>query len=203
MIEAFKTRKFKDKSCNPKWSILICSLDSRDYMLNQLYEVLKGQITIMEANVEIIVLITDEKPSIGEKRNWLLNEARGEYISFFDDDDNPSSDYVYSIYQALKENPDVVTFNGDYKFRNEKEVIWRLRLGAERKAIHNPLNRIESYIAPPNHVAVTKKSIISKYKFQEINLGEDTDWADQIAKDKALKTEVYLDKILYHYVFTK
>lgn len=203
MIEHFTTRKFKDVSNNPKWSILIASLNSRDCMLNELFEVLKGQIYGAEASVEIIALITDEKPSIGEKRNWLLAEARGEYISFFDDDDKPSSDYVSSIYEALKQNPDVVTFNGDFKFRNEKELIWRLRLGVERKTILNTLNRIESYIAPPNHIAVTKKSIVGKYKFQEINLGEDTDWADQIAEDKALKTEVYLDKILYHYVFTK
>lgn len=203
MIERFTTRKLKDESRIPKWSILICSLDSRDSMLNQLFEVLKGQIYGAEANVEVIALITDEKPSIGEKRNWLLAEARGEYISFFDDDDKPSSDYVYSIYEALKENPDVVTFNGDYKFRNEKELIWRLRLGAKRETVYTTLKRVDSYIAPPNHIAVTKKSIVDKYKFQEINLGEDTDWADQIAKDGVLKTEVYLDKILYHYVFTK
>lgn len=202
-MEVFTTRKFKDNLQSPKWSILICSLDSRDYMLNELFEELKRQILQTGANVEIIALITNEEPTVGEKRNWLLAEASGEYISFFDDDDKPSNDYIYSINNAIKENPDVVTFNGDYKFRNEREILWRLRLGAERKTVYNNCNQIDFFIAPPNHIAVTKKNIVSNYKFKEINLGEDSDWADQIAQDKVLKTEIYLDKILYHYVFTK
>lgn len=191
------------KDTNPIWSILICSLHDRKYLLDALYENFKRQILNLDANIEVLVLVTDESPSIGEKRNWLLQNAKGDYISFFDDDDLPSNEYVSSIFNAIQENPDVITFKGDYKFRNEKEVIWVLKLGAERNAVFNTMNRIDYYVAPPNHIAVTKREIVLKYKFKEISMGEDNDWADQIAEDQVLKKEIHIDKILYHYVFTK
>ena len=54
--------------------------------------------------MEIIGLFDNKKRSVGEKRQDLLNLAKGQYLVFIDDDDRISDDYISSIIQAMNEN---------------------------------------------------------------------------------------------------
>lgn len=200
-----KVWSFKDNDGAKKdtiLSVLIPSLKERNELLNILYETLKKQIIECEQNVEIIVLIDNREISIGAKRNHLMEMAKGEYVCYFDDDDMPSANYINFILKALKSKPDVVCFNGDITMQGSNPMEWRLGLGLSRVTNYY-MGRPESFDAPPNHIAVMKKELVKNYKFLEINFGEDCDWADRIAKDNILKTEVKINEKIYHYVFSK
>jgi glycosyltransferase involved in cell wall biosynthesis len=71
-----------------KLSILIPSLNERKKSL----DVLKADIAKQVGNrqVEILSLCDDRQMSIGQKRNMLLLQSMGEYVSFVDDDDTVS-----------------------------------------------------------------------------------------------------------------
>lgn len=187
-----------------KLSILIPTLVERKMLFERLMIELEKQIIYCNASnvVEIVFLLDNRELSIGAKRNKLMAMANGDYICYFDDDDLPESNYLSLILKAIEESPDVICFNGNYINKNVK-IEWRLGLNLERKTIYNNLGQIERYEAPPNHIAVMRRELVSKYLFKDISFAEDSLWADEIKLNKVLKKEIKINEIIYNYVFTK
>jgi len=176
-----------------KLSILICTLESRKAMFNQLMVSLKAQKT---SEVEILHECDNKELSIGEKRNKLLKRATGDYVAFIDDDDWIDNRYVELILKALKGKPDCVNLIGimSTNGRNERRFEHSIKYFN-----YFELNTI--YCRPPNHLNAIKRSIALKFKFPEINMGEDTDWAMQISRSMLLQKEAVIDIPIYHYRF--
>ena len=99
-----------------KLSILICSLREREKSLNKLLEVIEPQRT---SEVEIILDTDNGEVTTGFKRNRLLNAAFGEYISFIDDDDLVSNDYIVKILKAIETSPDCCGMEGLITFQKK------------------------------------------------------------------------------------
>src|ERR1017187_5416088 len=100
-------------------SILICSLPKRKGELDLLLSNLDDQRLGTGRPDEIEVLVDSNTfNTVGEKRNNLLQHAKGAYVTYIDDDDAVSPDYIYSILSALTTNPDccsmrgIITFDG-------------------------------------------------------------------------------------------
>lgn len=178
-----------------KLSILICSIHSRASYLTNLLAILEPQLT---HDVEVLVELDSGESTIGEKRNTLVQAAQGEYISFIDDDDEVSSNYVYKILQAIKSRPDccsltgVITWDG-----NNPEVFEHSIKYPTWKTNSN--NEPIKYERNPNHLNAIKRSIAIRYDFIPINHGEDRDWSMRIQDE--LKTESTIDGVIYHYKF--
>jgi len=90
-----------------KLSILICSVFERD--AKPLVQKLLAQIGTEP--VEVLMLADNRKRSTGFKRQVLLNNAQGEYVTFIDDDDSVSADYIAEVLTATENNADVIVFN--------------------------------------------------------------------------------------------
>lgn len=183
-------------------SILVCTIPQRWQYYENLRDVLHEQMRDYELQVE---LLTDDSPddSIGKKRNRLLKEASGEYICFIDDDDTVSASYIRSIMEALHANPGVdccslrgvITWDGKNPEMFEHSVTyhaWRTN--------DDPLAPIK-YERFPNHLNTIRREIALKATFPEINHGEDRDWSSQLHYKGLIKTEAYIDRVLYHYLF--
>ena len=80
-------------------SILIPSVFDRDPA--PLTKKLLGQIG--DKAVEVLVLTDNRKRSTGHKRQALLDMARGAYVTYIDDDDDISFDYIHEIYWVINE----------------------------------------------------------------------------------------------------
>lgn len=186
-----------------KLSILIPSLVEREHLLNRLLNELNNQIHECKAEVEICVITDNREQSIGAKRNSLLKMAKGEYFCFFDDDDLPEKNYLKLILEAIEQNPDVIPINGYMTTRGENPTSWEMGLEYERRTIYDTLGKVSHYEAPPNHLAVFKKSLVKDYLFQDISWGEDSEWADRLKNNNVLKTQIRIKEKIYHYVFTK
>lgn len=182
-----------------KWSILICTLDEREVTFKRLYDKLQKQIidNDLQHDIEILSFGDNREHSIGFKRNALMVNSCGEYISFIDDDDDVHDDYIMMIYQALKTNPDCVKLVGIMTTRgqNPQKFVHSI----EYQERYEYVNGI--YIRPPNHLNPIKRSIACRFLFPDKNFSEDYDWAMTIAKSHLLKKEAIIDEPYYFYFY--
>lgn len=150
--------------------------------------------------VEVLALVDDRymwgSLTVGEKRNRLVQAARGEYVAFVDDDDEVSPLYLTRLLRAIQQKPDVVTFpvevtldggipkmcyySIDYPEQGESETEYRRW---------------------PNHLCVIRRELVLACPFPEQNFGEDTAFAEAIRP--LLRKEVRIDgQPLYYYRFS-
>ena len=152
-----------------------------------------------DESVQIILYTDDGTKTIGAKRNQLLEWARGEYLCFFDDDDSPSKDYIKLIMEGIATGKDCVSLRGVITWDGERPELFEHSIKYPAYAT-NDTGAIK-YERFPNHLNAIKSSIAKQFKFAEINHGEDTDFATQIKNSGLIKTEHYIDSVIYHYNF--
>lgn len=177
----------------PDLSILICSLNDRQKSLSILLSELRRQKT---KDIEILVESDGGEMMIGDKRNILLENSSGKYVSFIDDDDDISPDYVSKVLKAIKKEPDccglegTITTNG----RRPKKFIHSLQYKKwfEKNGI---------YYRNPNHLNAIKREIALKVGFSSKSHGEDRDFS--MAVLPYLKTEEYISGPIYFYKYVK
>jgi glycosyltransferase involved in cell wall biosynthesis len=97
---------------NILFSVLILSIPTRvERFLMPLYNKMLRQAE-RHTEVEILCLIDNKSMTIGEKRQALLDSARGKWIGFMDDDDGISDDYITTLSETINANPaDVISFD--------------------------------------------------------------------------------------------
>ncbi len=183
-----------------KLSILIPSTHSRMDMTMKLTDRLLDQIEFNDllGVVEVVTLWDDGAKSIGTKRNELIQMAKGDYVCFVDSDDDISSDYVERLMEGINLGVDCCSLKGCITWDGKNPEIFEHSLRySEYKTTENPIK----YERFPNHLNCIKKSLVFDIKYPEISHGEDTDWATQVFKAGVLKTEHYIDSVIYHYKF--
>lgn len=209
-----------------KLSILIPYTSDRMQMTQDLIKSLEAQCDRSEVD---ICLNASQFDSIGTKRNDLLQKARGEYVAFIDSDDAVSNTYISDLMEGINKGVDccslrgVITWDGANPELFEHSISYKAYLTkpdspcdfSQHSVLHSNWalnNNIKfdhtlgsskpiKYERYPNHLNCIKASIAKQFKFPEINHGEDTDWATQIFNSGLIKTEHYIDKVLYHYQY--
>jgi len=181
-------------------SILIVTLETRQEQFEKLLKSLENQITEnnLQDEVEILTFSDNFDYPVGLKRNELLQQASGLFVAFIDDDDVVAEDYVQVIVQAIKSFPDIdcVGMKGKLvsKTLGEKEFIHSVR--------YTEFTEDEQYYyRPPNHLNPIRAEIAKQFMFPILNRGEDFNWAMQLSIKQVLQREVFIDKVLYYYLF--
>ena len=175
-------------------SILICTLPNRIGYLSQLLQALAPQY-VSTNEVEVITESDNGSMTTGHKRNLLLKRSTGKYVVFIDDDDMVSSTYVKDILTAAESNPDAIVFNGIMTTNGKDKRKWYISkdYGYEAKD--------GAYYRYPNHIVPIRREIAMAFPFMDIRIGEDYAWATAIHNAGLIKTEVKIEKELYHYQF--
>ena len=173
-------------------SILICTLPNRIGYLSQLLQVLTPQRT---DEVEVLTESDNGSMTTGMKRNLLLKRSTGKYVVFIDDDDMVAPTYIADILNAAESNPDAIVFNGIMTTNGRDERKWYISkdYGYEAKG--------GAYYRYPNHIVPIRREIAMAFPFMDIRIGEDYAWATAIHNAGLIKTEVKIEKELYHYQF--
>lgn len=178
-----------------KLSILIPTLNEPRYIqgLRRLRAVLDPQVEKYPGQVE--VKINDQGRSVptGTKRNEMIKNCDSDYFTFIDSDDLVTKDYLDWIMKALESSPDVVTYCGWMTNNGVGRVDWVIKLGEKYE------ERGGKYYRFPNHLSVFKRELVKNIKFPPVWQGEDYAYAKMIHDRGILKTEVHIDKMIYHY----
>jgi glycosyltransferase involved in cell wall biosynthesis len=200
------------------WSILISGIPERYHVVQPLlYSLLESQAVARMSDIELIYLMDNRRRSVGAKRNALLDMAAGDYISFIDDDDDVSPDYVRRIHDALVDGrrtgkqPDVVCFGQratlaphgvvhecSYSIAHVKREP-RRQLAPAPGPDGQPLPDVLLWSGPPAHTMVWRRELVRDIRFPDAQFGEDAAWCD-VASERA-KSEVQLGSVLYNYKF--
>jgi glycosyltransferase involved in cell wall biosynthesis len=176
-------------------AILICTLPENAAKLNRLLSILNPQIAAFPDQVYYSVHDAGRAMPTGTKRNQLISQTQSDYFVFIDDDDIIDSRYVHHILEAAKQNPDVITFNGWMTTNGADRRNWTIRLGSkyEEKNGH--------YYRWPNHIVPMKREVVRNVPFPDLWQMEDYQWSKKIHDLNLLKSEVHIDRDLYHYDF--
>ena len=182
-------------------SILICSIPERAELLANLWhkfeEISKGY------DVEFLYDATGKELSIGNKRQLLLERAKGKWIVFFDDDDFPNDNYVKWIMEAIKNNPEIdcIGIRGIMTTNGSNKKTWHHRLGypiiGDGKT---PTQYGCDYARPIIHFNPVKREIALAAGFNDLRFGEDMDYAMRL--NLMLTNEYFIDEELFHYQYS-
>ena len=172
-------------------SLLICTLPARRDMLDRLLAEIKSQ--QLACGVEIEVLCDAGEGTVGAKRQRLLEKAQGDYVAFIDDDDEIMPSYLSAILGALSTSPDVIGFTGIMTTNGTRPERFRLSKDfnyEKKKGI---------YYRYSNHLCPVRRELAMQVGFKDTAWGEDYDYATRL--QPMLKTEVFIEKNLYHYKY--
>lgn len=183
---------------------MILSIEGREGFLYRLVNFLASECKKHNLFDDVEVLLSRDvkgEHSIGYKRNICNEYSTSVYSMFIDDDDMLVDGALSHIIHKLKtETPDCIALEGIYTENgsNPKKFIHSMKYGEYSE-------QGNVYLRPPNHLNPIKTSIAKQFKFPEINHGEDTEWAMQIAKSKLIKTEsnIGFPYYLYDYITNK
>ena len=183
-----------------KWSILVCTLPDRTKkFLSPLVLDIEKQINkVSPDDIQLLYLGDNKSMKVGMKRNLLLELAsiqKSEYVSFVDDDDQISGDYVKEIYAAInKYGTDTICFNAYYSHDGQKP-----KLVYYSKEFLNDKNYKEKFERLPNQLMCIKLARAKQVGFLNRSIGEDSAFARGLANFG--QTEHIIKKFLYTYMF--
>jgi hypothetical protein len=200
--QVFEKRKLKTFDLDekiPLLSILTPSVQNRiSSNLLKLIDKINNQIEKhgFQKKVEHLIHIDNRIRTVGRKRDNLVQDALGKYISFVDDDDDISDDYVFELVNAIENNPDVdvITFKQNCFINNFEKATAIFGLKNEQQS-YSP-GKI--FTRKPYHVCAWKRILVKNYHFPSINYGEDYAWISRLWE--VAKTEHHIDKTLHAYV---
>jgi|LakMenEpi03Aug12_release.lakeMendotaPanAssembly.Ray.scaffolds.fasta_scaffold728526_2 hypothetical protein len=186
-------------------SVLILSLTERMDLASNLFKKLEKLCKFDD--VEILILMDNRKQTITEKRNHLLNIAKGDYIAFLDDDDDITDDYFNELIPICRENKyDVITFN-QYCNVNGFEFYVTFDYGNPIEEVnYNFLSNNKNYKVkrPPWHICAWNKNLAKTEAFIEIRnqyneSSEDADWIKKL--NYKIKDSYKIEKVLHKYIY--
>lgn len=177
------------------WSILILTMPQRAAMLARLLAVLEPQIC---EGVELRIRESDPSLPVGQNREILRWNARGEYLCFIDDDDLVPPHYVKRILPQLLhpdgDGVDYVGFNLEQRRDGEFVLIERrsLRYGG---VFHDG----RGWFRDLSHLNPMRRDLALRAPMAGWP-GEDARWADALRRLDVVRTEHVLDETLYYYL---
>lgn len=149
-------------------------------------------------NVEILYYEDNKEATIGYKRNKLKDLARGTHLAYIDSDDRIGPNYFKRVFEGIEKDVDCCSLKGIITEDGNNPLIFEHSIKYKEYKT-NPEGMMVRYERFPNHLNCIRSSIAKQFNFPEKNHGEDTDWATQIFKSGLIKTEHYIDEVIYYY----
>lgn len=184
-------------------SILIPTIPDRreklKLLLGELYKQI-GALVVNHSLLGLVEVLVDDRPkfldggpSIGQKRQDLVQRATGKFSALLDDDEWIAPNYIETFVRACHEGKDIVTFNCLFK----NDTYWTLinmSLQNETNEEANPNGIIKRR---PWHVCPVLSEIAKSEQYDNINHNEDWSYMEKILPK--IQTEYHINMILTQY----
>lgn len=116
-----------------------------------------------------------ENNSIGTSRNIAVSKAQGRYLTFVDDDDVVTDDFLEFLYSLVKESGADISICGAYRDTNgliEPHGMW------EEKFLWTPQQALEELLLRRRNFQRMPTKLIKRELYQEIPFKEDCRYED-------------------------
>lgn len=183
----------------PTWTILIPTLGERRALFERLLAGLLPQVDAAAGRVQVVGWWNNGSPSLPKIRQTLVQSVRTDYVSFVDDDDLVPGYFVDEVLSALGSRPDYVGFQVQcYSDGAPTAVAYH---SLEYTRWRNLAGRFERDIS---HINPMLTSIAKRANFAKARSGaaEDRVWVDQLRRSRALRSQVVIPRIMYHYLYS-
>jgi glycosyltransferase involved in cell wall biosynthesis len=181
-------------------SILICTIPGRaKSFLPNILDQLGPQYDDNDT-IELLYLGDNKNMTVGEKRNWLVKMAKGDYVVFVDDDDRIAPDYVSTLLSGIMHQrdrgimPDVVCFHAEIRINCGPPVP--VHYSANHGQDQNLPGR---YLRIPNHLMCVRRRLALDTPYAQISRGEDADYARRLLPK--IQIQHLIARTLYYYDF--
>lgn len=118
------------------------------------------------------------------------------YMCFHDDDDLPGPNYIKHIMEGIDKGVDCCSIHGIITTdgRNPKHFYHSIKYDRF-------FEEDNVYYRCPNHLNVIKTELAQQCVFPDWVRSEDSNFAFQLQAKGLLKTEHYIDEVIYHYLY--
>lgn len=197
----------------PLWVIMVPTIPKRAAKFRALMAGdrgnLLGQVQSFGGEVRVLAWLNEGAPHLGAIRDAMVDEAAAmgaTYVSFVDDDDQVDLDYVEAIMSALtREGSSVDHIGFRVKMTRNGEpyadVDHSLKHGPRWEALPQIVSRgcIRQFVRDFTHLDPIRTELAQRGSFALAPTGkmEDRNWVRQVRP--FVKTEAYIDRVLYHY----
>jgi hypothetical protein len=183
----------------PTWDILVPTLGERRALFERLMAGLLPQLNPYAGRVRVVGWFNNGSPSLPKIRQRMVETSPADYVSFVDDDDLVSPYYVDEVTGVLEARPDYVGFQ-----------VQCYSDGAPTAVAHHSLefnrwrNMPGRYERDISHINPIKTRLARRARFDQVGAGraEDRAWAGQLRRARVLKTQAFIPRIMYHYLFS-
>lgn len=186
-------------------SVLILSIPSRTESVSALVKKLEGQLG-NRRSVEILVFSDNRSQSISEKRNVLLQAARGQFVCFLDDDDGVANNYIDLILKAAQENPNVdcISFDQFCSIDGEPMNVFFGIGNPHGQLWRNEDGLLGDIKRPPYHMCVWRRELAQSEEFRPMysqsgQSTEDIDWLLRLYPK--VQTEYHIPEPMHMYIY--
>lgn len=183
----------------PTWTILVPTLGERRPLFERLMAGLLPQLDPYAGRVRVVGWHNDGSPSLPKIRQAMVLGTETDYLSFVDDDDLVPPYFVDEVVAALETRPDYVGFQVQCYSDGAPTAVSYHSLAYSRW--RNLSGRYERDIS---HINPIRTALARRADFTRTRAGgaEDRAWAEQLRRARVLRSEVVVDRIMYHYLFT-
>ena len=182
-------------------SVLICSTHNRYRTFGpRIQDQVWGQYQALppedQERIEILFLSDNKKMVLGTKRNSMVSIAQGRYVQFIDDDDRIASDMFSSVLEAIKGDPDVVTFLAEVTINGKQPP----KICEYSTRFEDDANLEGHYERLPNHLCAVRREL-AVWGYPDLPYGEDSGYARRLLP--ALVKEAHIPRVLYYYDYNE
>ncbi len=176
-------------------SFLIPTIPGREASLNQLIDSIREKMTRIAPHTryQIDIGFDNRETSIGMKRQGLVQNAKGKYVAFIDDDDSITDAYVEDMLQMIQGSYPVMRLRGQigpYTFTHSLA-----------NSLNSSMARGDEFLRPPNHLNPMMTDVAKLVHYRDAVRGEDLDWTIRMARSGFLTHEYSSHPSRIHYIY--
>lgn len=185
-------------SPGPTWTILVATLGERRHLFGRLLDVLLPQTEPYGGAVRVLAWWNNGDPPLPVLRQRMVESVTSDYLCWVDDDDLVPDGYVAEVAAALASRPDYVGFRVQCFSSGKPWLVAHHSLAhggwyAKRHRLYRDLS----------HINPIRADLARLADFSVVGAGEPEDraWVAQLRATGKVRTEVLIDKIMYHYLY--
>jgi hypothetical protein len=183
----------------PTWTILVPTLGERSALFERLMGALLPQLDPYGGRVQVRGWFNNGRPGLPEIRQRMNEGVKTEYLSCVDDDDLVPPYFVDEVMGALGQHPDYVGFLVQCYSDDVPTAV----------SYHDLTNRgwknePDRYLRDISHINPIRSEIARSADYTRARTGEAEDraWVAQLRHGRKLKTQIMINRIMYHYLYS-